>query len=183
MTAVFPKKFTLTSRMVSRDGLNNGSLMSARKCCLSLTPPSHSVLTNRLSTRASRAAASRLTCASFHMRSRTSSLSSRGSVCWAKVTQEQTVSNKQQPTMRSMVVQVRRHPYVRANSRNIAARRTLQLRKSPQRDYERHRNQGRPRHELLEFALTLGRQDSRIQIFSIPSFGKSRQKTLPSLTI
>ena len=49
-----PKKFIFKSLMFACAGLKRGSLISARNFCLSLISPSHSVLTNRLETRASR---------------------------------------------------------------------------------------------------------------------------------
>src|ERR1700752_4706980 len=95
-------------------GLKRGSLMSAGKLCLSLISPSHSVLTKRLETKASRAEESRFTWASFHRRSRTSSLLSRGSAFWAAIPTE-TTSRKQQ-MLRIMRVHARRHPHVRRTS-------------------------------------------------------------------
>src|SRR5271169_6852037 len=99
--------------MLAAVGLKRGSLISARNFCLSLISPSHSVFTNRLETRASRAAESRLTWASFHKRSRTSSLLSRGSACWAASPTEPAASRRQQQIVaRFIPVHARRHPYV-----------------------------------------------------------------------
>src|ERR1035441_8215187 len=82
--------------MLAMVGLKRGSLMSAKNLCLSLISPSHSVFTNRLETSASRAAESRFTCASFHRRSRTSSLLSRGSACCAAILTVPRASRRQQ---------------------------------------------------------------------------------------
>src|SRR5271169_1233189 len=99
--------------MLATVGLKRGSLMSARNLCLSLISPSHSVFTNRLETKASRADASRFTWASFHRRSRTSSLLSRGSACWAASPSEPRASRRQQQIVaRFIPVHARRHPYV-----------------------------------------------------------------------
>src|SRR6476659_10071947 len=101
--------------------------MSARNFCLSLTSPSHSVFTNRPETRASSAAESRLTWASFHSRSRTVSLLSRGSACWAAKPLAQRAKNKQKEILRTMGLHVRRHPNVQANvsADDISANRRL----------------------------------------------------------
>src|SRR5579884_1806971 len=152
--------------MVTRVGLNRGSLISARNCCLSLTSPSHSVFTNRPDTKASSAGASRFTCASFHRCSSTSNLVSRGSACWAMASQEHSANKKQQHAVRSMIVRVRRHPHVRANSRNIATRRTPQLRKSPEQDYEGH---GKPSLEVIRVnRRTSACQNSSLLAFNPP---------------
>src|SRR5215469_16351768 len=93
-------------------GLNRGSRISARNFCLSLISPSHSVLTKRLETSASSAAASRLTCASFQRRSRTVSLLSRGSACWAELVTA-SARKKQQMMVRFITFHVRRIPTCR----------------------------------------------------------------------
>src|SRR6516162_506181 len=114
-----PKKFILMSWMLACDGLNRGSLMSARNFCLSLISPSHSVFTNRLETSASSAAESRFTCASFQRRSRTMSLLSRGSACWAASPMEPSNKIKQQETVRI----IRAYTLVGPNKRRTLSQR------------------------------------------------------------
>src|SRR5215467_4431725 len=97
--------------MVALVGLNRGSLMSARNRCLSLISPSHSVFTNRLDTSASSAAESRFTCASFHRRSRTMILLSRGSACCAASPTELTASKRVTMEVRIMRERVLRYLY------------------------------------------------------------------------
>src|SRR5579864_1538008 len=82
--------------MLRAVALKRGSLISAMNLCLLLSSPSHSVFTKRLDTRASSAAASRFTCASFHIRSRTINLLSRGSACWAAIATVPRASRRQQ---------------------------------------------------------------------------------------
>src|SRR5262252_2558933 len=108
--------------MLAWVGLNRGSRMSARNFCLSLISPSHSVLTKRLETSASKAAESRLTWASFHRRSRTASLLSRGSACCADAVAAK-ARTKQQMMVRFITFHVRHIPTCRrAHEENSSAR-------------------------------------------------------------
>src|SRR3979490_2860425 len=109
MTAVSPKRLTLTLWMVAAVGLKSGSLMSERNLVLALTSPSYSVLTKRSATRASNDAESRLTWASFQRRSTTTRLLSRGSDC-AAACPDHPSTNKIWQTFRIIFLRARHIP-------------------------------------------------------------------------
>src|SRR5271170_6584963 len=113
--------------------------MSARNLALSLISPSHSVLTKAAPIKPSSARESRLTCASFHKCSITSSLVSWESslALWAAAgPSEKTANNKQQQVERSMILLVRRIPTCGERCEKIAGRGCLAPTKFARVDYE-----------------------------------------------